>query len=130
MCMLLAACGATGRENADDRQVDPVSGAIVDASTEATPFVCSAVTPTSCPDPPLRYPDVAPIFHARCAAVCHSGIADGPWSLRDYEHVADWWDVIRDDILNCSMPPMDAGVPITTEERIAIVTWIRCGFPP
>jgi hypothetical protein len=69
------------------------------------------------------------IIERRCLG-CHSGVPEGPWPLTTYEHVADWQDVVRTDLLDCSMPPPDAGVPITIDERIAILTWIRCGFPP
>ena len=29
----------------------------------------------------------------------------------------------------CDGPPPDAGVPMTNEERLTILTWLRCGFP-
>jgi hypothetical protein len=83
--------------------------------------------PTACPEPAPRYADVAPIFQQRCV-ICHSGW-EGPWPLNDYGHVADWQDSIRTNLLDCSMPPPDAGIPITVEERVAILTWIRCGLP-
>jgi hypothetical protein len=56
-------------------------------------------------------------------------MAGGPWPLTAYNHVADWQDVIRADMLTCAMPPPDAGVPMGSDERVAILTWIRCGFP-
>jgi hypothetical protein len=37
--------------------------------------------------------------------------------------------VVRDELLDCSMPPLDSGASMTTEERKAILTWILCGFP-
>jgi hypothetical protein len=52
------------------------------------------------------------------------------WELTDYQHVADWQDIIHDALLACTMPPEDAGSRITTAESIAVLTWIRCGFPP
>jgi len=92
------------------------------------PSACSVPAPTSCPDPAPRYVDVAPIFERRCVT-CHVGAPGGPWSLADYGHVADWQDTIRVELRDCSMPPSDAGVPMTIEERVAILTWIRCGLP-
>jgi hypothetical protein len=50
------------------------------------------------------------------------------WPLTDFRHVADWQDLIHDDLLACTMPPADAGFQMTTAERVAILTWIRCGF--
>ena len=91
------------------------------------PASCSRA-PTECPDPPPHYPDVAPIFAARCAE-CHYGAVDGPWPLLDYDHVASWQDTIRDDMLDCSMPPPDlTTAEMPDDERLAILTWIRCGF--
>ncbi len=55
--------------------------------------------------------------------------SDGGTSLLQYSHVADWNDVVRAMLLDCSMPPPDAGVPMPDEERTAILTWLLCGFP-
>ena len=41
----------------------------------------------------------------------------------------DWADSIRIELLGCTMPPPDAGIPITTDERNLILSWIRCGTP-
>jgi hypothetical protein len=51
------------------------------------------------------------------------------WSLKDYQHVSDWRDTIRQVMVDCSMPPVDAGVPLTVEERWAILEFLRCGLP-
>lgn len=92
------------------------------------PLGCPVPAPTACPSPAPHYPDVAPIFERRCI-ICHSGAPGGPWSLADYGHVADWQDTIRTHVRDCTMPPVDAGVPMTSEERLEILTWIRCGLP-
>jgi hypothetical protein len=94
---------------------------------DAEPLVCTVKAPTSCPDPAPHYPDVQPIFQRACVP-CHQGLPGGNWPLLQYSHVADWQDVIRAMVLDCSMPPPDAGVPISDEERLAILTWIRCGY--
>ncbi len=110
---------------------DPDGGAQTpDGGADAgpTPPTCSVPAPTACPESAPHYPDVAPVFESRCV-ICHSGTWEGPWPLNDYGHVADWQDSIRANLLDCSMPPPDAGVPITLEERLAILTWIRCGLP-
>lgn len=74
-----------------------------------------------------RYADVQPIFERRCV-VCHSGRSK-EWPLTSYQDVADWSEFVRDEVQRCAMPPPGSGVPITTEERAAILTWIRCGYP-
>jgi len=90
--------------------------------------VCTVTAPTSCPDPAPTYADVAPIFEQRCAS-CHSGEEGGPWPLKDYEHISDWQDVVRAEVLTCAMPPADSDVTIPDDERLRILTWIRCGLP-
>lgn len=92
------------------------------------PEQCSVTAPTACPDPAPRYADVAPVLQAKCVT-CHSGVAGGPWPLTDYEHVADWQNEIRAELLDCSMPPADAGAPITKEESTLLLNWVRCGAP-
>lgn len=89
---------------------------------------CAVPAPTSCPAPKPTYADVQPIIARRCLQ-CHDGT--GPeWPLKEYRHVADWQDTIHDRLLDCSMPPPEAAIPMTIPERVAILTWIKCGFPP
>lgn len=99
-----------------------------DPAPAQPPFVCDVVAPTVCPDPPPGYAQVEPIFAQRCVS-CHYGMPMGPWPLYEYQHIADWTDVVRADVLDCSMPPRDAGVAMSNEERMAILTWILCGIP-
>jgi len=96
-------------------------------TTDAAPLVCTVKAPTVCPDPPPHYPDIEPIIQQKCVS-CHQGLPGGNWPLLQYSHVADWQDVIRAQMLACTMPPPDAGVPMSDEEREAILTWILCGF--
>jgi hypothetical protein len=102
-----------------------------DAGADApVSFNCVAVeAPTACPDPPPRFADVAPIFGSRCVTPCHNGAPNGPWPLVRYEHISDWQDDVRAHLLGCTMPPLDAGIPITAEEKTLILTWILCGLP-
>jgi hypothetical protein len=69
-----------------------------------------------------------PIFEQRCVP-CHAGLPNGPWPLTTYTHVADWEQELRAALIDCSMPPPDAGAGLTGEERRAILIWIRCGLP-
>lgn len=93
-----------------------------------TQTVCAPTAPSECPNPAPRYADVAPIFEQRCAS-CHNGAKDAPWPLDTYGHVADWATVVRDELLQCLMPPEDSGVEMPPEERQAILVWVRCGAP-
>ena len=92
------------------------------------PQACTVKAPTECPSTPPRFDDVKPIFEKRCAG-CHSGDWAGPWPLDTYAHVADWSDVIRSHLIDCSMPPPEAGMPLPDEESLTILTWIRCDTP-
>jgi len=92
------------------------------------PFVCRAEAATECPSPTPVYADVQPIIERRCVT-CHSETSTGPWPLTSYQDVADWYDVVRDEVLRCSMPPPDSATPLTSAESQAILEWIRCGFP-
>jgi uncharacterized membrane protein len=89
---------------------------------------CTVTAPTACPDPAPRYADVAPVFNQRCAGPCHWGMPGGPWPLTDYAHIADWADVVRDEVLTCAMPPAGEQTDMTDVERTAILSWIRCGY--
>jgi hypothetical protein len=107
------------------------SGARADGGGDddgAVSYACPPPAPTVCPHPAPRYPDIAPIIEARCWS-CHSGSMPDVWPLTDYSHVADWQDLVRDNLLACTMPPEDAGIQMTAGERVAILTWILCGFP-
>jgi hypothetical protein len=98
-----------------------------DGGTDAEP-VCEVPAPTACPEPPVRYSDVSSIFTQRCVP-CHYGAVNGPWPLLTYSHAADWYDLIRSYMLDCSMPPPGSGITMTVDERVALLTWILCGVP-
>jgi hypothetical protein len=83
--------------------------------------------PTACPEPAVHYSDVAPIILEKCV-YCHNGTGE-IWALADYQHVADWADLVRTELLGCTMPPADAGISLAMADRLAILTWIRCGAP-
>lgn len=106
-----------------------LGSAACSSSDEPKPILCTVSAPLECPDPAVSYADVAPIFAQHCGS-CHTGMPGTPWSLRDYDHVADWQDVIRAEVLHCTMPPPDSGATISDEERLAILTWVKCGAKP
>jgi len=136
-CLAAAGCGDDGPGDSDGGGGSGGSGAITDAGGDTGKIACTMIeAPTSCPNPPVTYGKVEPIFLARCVSLCHGGKTIDPatdaaiWAFTDYAHVVSWQDTVRPAVLTCSMPPVDAGVPITVEERRAILDWIRCGAPP
>jgi len=110
-------------DKAEDASVDEPS----DGSKPAVPEGCPVTPPTTCPSDIPHYADVQPIFAERCVT-CHDGL-HGQWPLNDYEPIADWAGDVRALLVNCTMPPVDSGLTMPVEERLAILTWIRCGFP-
>ena len=99
-----------------------------ESGSAATPLTCDVTLPTACPEPRVGYADVAPIFEQRCVG-CHSGDPRGPWPFTSYEHAASWANEIRAQMSKCTMPPVDAGVAMPTEEREKLLLWVRCGAP-
>lgn len=97
------------------------------ADAEEVVEECSAPAPSECLEPDLRYADVAPTFERHCAA-CHTGMGDEPWPLDSYENVADWADLLRDELSGCSMPPPDSNNPLPNRDRVRILNWLRCGL--
>ena len=135
-CFAAAGCADDGGGGSDGGGGAGGSGTVMDASDgEAGVVGCVTTAPTACPTPPVTYAIVQPILQARCVSVCHNDRTIDPntnmpiWGFTDYDHVATWADTIRDELFKCSMPPPDAGVPITVDERRAILEFIRCGLP-
>ena len=111
-------------------------GGAGDGSTGTVGCLKMDQIPVACPSPPVTYSKVQPILQARCVSVCHNDKTPDPehpgttiWGFPDYQHVKDWQDTVRDTVGNCLMPPPDAGIPATIEERIAILEFIKCGLP-
>jgi hypothetical protein len=131
---LLFAAGSLSCSDSDDgepfihHEPDGAAEPDDDAGGPTAPAQCNVPAPTACPDPKPRYADVMPIFERRCV-MCHSGMKGGPWPLTSYSHVADWFDIIQAEVQACRMPPPEAEVPITVQERVQILSWIRCGYP-
>lgn len=117
LAFMFAACGSGGSDSPD--------GGAADAATR--PPDCTVEAPTACPTPAVKYGDIAPIIQTHCVT-CHNGNGQ-EWPLTTYTHVADWTSEVRAAVLDCSMPPPDAGTVISDEERLAILTWVRCGVP-
>lgn len=112
---------------ASDTRPDETRSDVSETAETFVPPPCETVAPTSCPTPAPTYADIAPIVESRCVG-CHYGALGGPWPLNSYDHVADWRDTIRSAMLDCSMPPPEEHVPMTTDERMQLLVWIRCGM--
>jgi hypothetical protein len=124
----MAACSSPQNFVGDASPSEDASAglSVPDGSADAAP--CLVVAPTSCTQTTLRYKDVEPIFSSRCV-LCHYGAFGGPWPLTTYGHVSDWRATIRDSMIACSMPPVDADKVMPNEERHRILEWLRCGLP-
>ena len=108
------------------------SDANSDGSAPATIYdagPCTVTAPTECPNPPVTFTDVLPLIQAKCG-YCHTGATlDSPWPLDNYDHIAEWADTLRGNVLECTMPPPDASVPVSNDDRTKILTWIACKTP-
>jgi len=129
-------CGDSGG-GADGGGGTGGSGGAMDASDGKPPgtvgCLTPATTPTSCPTPRVTFDHVKPIFQSQCVGPCHNGVTPDPhspgstlWPLIEQQHIEDWQDSIRALLVDCSMPPPDAGVPMTIEDRRTIIEFIRC----
>jgi uncharacterized membrane protein len=120
----LGGCPEDKPEELEAGAVEPTDGGAPPANGGA----CDVVPPTSCPSPAPKFADVQPIFLNQCG-MCHGKDWTGQWPLDNYEHVADWRDEIRSELVSCAMPPADGGVTISLADRTKILQWIRCGAP-
>jgi hypothetical protein len=118
---LPAACSSGSAEKRTDaRQVTSDAGVV--------PACGSDVTPT-CPSPKPSYKsDVVPILNADCNT-CHVGGPSKPWPLTDYQSLLDWRKEVLGDMLQCTMPPEDAGHAISDADRGVLIGWLACGAP-
>jgi hypothetical protein len=132
----LSSCGSSSDGSHDGSGVTSSDGACVahpsssetSSVDENTAAACNVEAPTSCPEPAPTYADVAPIFQRNCVT-CHSGSSGGPWPLTDYTHVSSWGEVIRAELLSCSMPPPDSGCVLAAASSELVLQWIRCNMP-
>lgn len=127
--------GCDSTEPAENEHVDSGSDSPTIPSDASLPETstgeCVEVAPpTACPEPPVTFEDVARTIGARCTTPCHNGAPNnGQWSLLTYDDVSHWKNEIRGALLSCAMPPLDGGVGITADEKLAILTFLRCGLP-
>jgi uncharacterized membrane protein len=93
---------------------------------------CDLTAPTACPSDMPTYADVEPIFAERCVT-CHAGpsgeLCPTCWSLESYQDIKHWTMQIRNQMLQCAMPPLDSGMTMPDAERMKILEWLRCDLP-
>lgn len=123
----LALCACQSSDDGDDGS----AGASGEGGTGGA-GECDVTAPTACPNDAPTFADVEPILEERCV-VCHAGSGQGPcptcWGLVGYSHVKSWAPEIRNQMLECAMPPAGSGFTMTRDERVKILEWIRCGAP-
>lgn len=111
--LLALACGATPGPK------------VVDAGPA---LVCPLVAPKSCTLPAPTFAGIKPILDQACAS-CHSSLDAGePWPLTNYDDLSAWRTLVRDDLLNCTMPPLDAGIRLNSDDRAVLLNWLDCGL--
>jgi hypothetical protein len=100
----------------------------VDAGAQTT---CPNDFHAQCPVPPPSYQnDILPIVKAHCL-LCHTvgGLEPTENSFNSYQAIFDDRQAIEDQINECRMPPIDAGIALPTASRVLFMTWLACGAP-
>jgi len=129
----LSLCTACGDDAGDPKPWTGGTHAHAGANLPAAgggspPAGCPVTPPTVCPEPKPTFASVKPLFEQHCQS-CHDGMHE-QWPLTSYQHVADWFGEIRAQLIACTMPPAEAASAMTLEDRMRILTWIRCGYLP
>jgi hypothetical protein len=69
------------------------------------------------------------IIQTHCA-VCHSPTGSNPTrELVTYQQISAQQGPMLTQSYACRMPPADAGVPLSLDERVALLGWLVCGAP-
>ena len=89
---------------------------------------CPDDFPRECPTPIPSYKAViAPILVTSCTA-CHSPSGTAGHSETTYADVYAQRESILYWVNGCAMPPSTYR-PLTTEQRVALLGWLKCGAP-
>jgi len=97
----------------------------------ASPTACPNDFHAQCPTPAPSYQsDILPIVQGHCLT-CHApgGLEPTENSFTSYQAIFDDRQAIEDQINDCRMPPVDAGVGLPTTSRVLLMTWLACGAP-
>jgi len=96
---------------------------------------CMPPPVVACPDGggPSFEGDVLPIFHAVCNS-CHAPEAPEvtvPY-LTDYQQIhgaVEAHEIVTQVFDDCAMPPANAPVPLSDDQRQTLFLWLSCGAP-
>ena len=84
----------------------------------------------TCPDGggPSFTGDVLPIFKNVCAN-CHApGETEASIPLTTYPQIQVWVGELNNQVfLSCLMPPPNAPVPLSDDQRQTLLVWLTCG---
>ena len=91
---------------------------------------CASVDASCPPTPPSFANDVDPIIVKYCNA-CHGegGIEQALYDYTSYAGVFRARSSIATFVSDCRMPPADAGLFPSDEQRQTLLQWIACGAP-
>ncbi len=115
--------------NAPDDEL-PFGGVAAEAG--AAGVACSATLPQSCVAVPSYARSVGSVVARSCVPSCHApGGTSSDRDLTSYAHVSALGISVLTPLVNCVMPPADAGADaqITPTERQELVQWVGCGSP-
>jgi hypothetical protein len=132
LALTAAACRANpGNDpNVPDDEL-PFAGVPAEAAPNAP---CSATLPppSSCASVPSYASQIRPIIARSCVPMCHEGGGtSSDRNLTTYANVSNIGISILTPVINCTMPPADAGADaqITATEREEILQWLVCRLP-
>ncbi len=109
---------------------DTDDGAIVIADADR-PASCPSDLPASCPSTVPSYAtDIGP-FIARTCFPCHTtgGTAVAKHDFLTYAQVYKQRSAVLNQFYACSMPPADAGVVVSAQDRATLLAWLVCHAP-
>jgi hypothetical protein len=134
--------GVPGRSGAEATGASYLAQALA-AFLDGRPITITATRPEGCPLglPPadtLSYAhDIAPILVRSCVS-CHSSGNIAPWTMTDFESVAQRSPTLLREVLEGSMPPWHADPThgefandssLTGDDKLRLVQWLRRGAP-
>ena len=128
--VLVFACALGGCQ--EGAAADPELGTASVAVDEIAPApVCPHDLPSACPSPaPSWSADVGGIVASVCGQ-CHTdgGVEQSSFDFSTYQDVYMERGSMLDQVYACAMPPSDAGVTLSLEEREALLGWLVCNAP-
>ncbi|HEY4223386.1 MAG TPA: hypothetical protein VGO62_18640 [Myxococcota bacterium] len=104
-----------------------------DAGVVDLPDSGCSPAPSDCVQPAPVYADVSSIFSTECTS-CHGpGGVEASIPLDTHDHVQAHAGIANNELVNCLMPLLDAGVvipPLAAPDRDALLHYFACGALP